>query len=130
MILVDTSVWIDHFKNLNTPEAVLLQQLLDRNEDLCTCGIILTEVLQGIRDDAQYQKTRRYFNSLIYLPTGRAVYLTAAEIFRIARKSGETIRRTADCIIAACALAGSAVLLERDTDFDVLAKHSRLQLLC
>jgi predicted nucleic acid-binding protein len=66
---VDASVWIDHFKNMHTPEAVLLQQLLDRNEDLCTCGIILTEVFQGIRDDAQYQKTRRYFNSLIYLPT-------------------------------------------------------------
>jgi predicted nucleic acid-binding protein len=130
MILVDTSVWIDHFRGLNTPEALALNLLLDRNEDLCTCGMILTEVLQGIRDDAQHQRTRRYFDSLIYLPTGRAVYLAAAEMFRAARKTGDTIRRTADCLIAACAVARSVVLLERDSDFDVLARTSKLQLFC
>ena len=75
MILVDTSVWIDFFRDNQTPQVYILKALLQDGESICTCGIVLTEVLQGIRDDRMYSKTQRYFESLIYLPENRSVFM-------------------------------------------------------
>ena len=47
MILVDTSVWIDFFRKKNTPQVEYLSNILENNEDLCICGVIITEILQG-----------------------------------------------------------------------------------
>ncbi len=126
IVLVDTSVWIDHFRGNETPAAARLTQLLEDEEDLCICGLVLTEVLQGIRSDAQHRRTRRALDSLIYLPTTRRAYGMAAELYRTARKHGVTIRRSLDCVIAGCALDHRVPILHRDRDFDHLARFSRL----
>jgi predicted nucleic acid-binding protein len=59
MVLVDTTVWIDFFADRSVPHVVALQQCIEIEEDLCLCGIILTEALQGIRTDKDYIKTKR-----------------------------------------------------------------------
>lgn len=128
MILVDTSVWIEFFRGRNTPEALYLCQAIENQDDLCTCGPILQEVLQGIRADADHVKTKQYLLSLVYLPVGRASYLDAADIYRWARRRGETLRKPIDCVIAACAIRQSAFLLERDSDFDAIARYAPLKL--
>lgn len=128
MILVDTSVWIEFFKGRNTPEALYLSQAIENEDDLCTCGPILQEVLQGIRTDADHSKTKEYLLSLVYLPVGKARYLDAADIYRRARRKGETLRKPIDCVIAACAIRQSALLLERDKDFDAISRHAPLKL--
>jgi len=68
MVLVDTTVWIDFFAARSSPHVAALESLIERREDICICGIILTEVLQGIRKDSEFQKTRDLFNNLIFLP--------------------------------------------------------------
>jgi len=127
MILVDTSVWVDYFADRDTPGTRRVVQMLEQDEDLCICGPILTEVLQGIRHNKDFLKTKRHFGCLVYLPVGRKTYLRAADLYREARKHGETIRKTIDCIIAACAIQHSVFLLENDTDFDAIARHSSLK---
>lgn len=128
LILVDTSVWIEFFKDENTPEALYLSQAIEKEEDLCTCGPVLQEVLQGIRADVDHAKTKEYLVSLVYLPIGKPIYLDAAALYRRARKRGETLREPVDCVIAACAIRQSVFLLERDGDFDAIARHSPLRL--
>jgi len=49
MVLVDTTVWIDFFADRSEPHVAALQELIENEEDLCLCGVILAEVLQGIR---------------------------------------------------------------------------------
>ena len=46
MILVDTSVWIDYFRGVATPQSDKLDTLLGV-EQVFTGDLILTEVLQG-----------------------------------------------------------------------------------
>ena len=128
MILVDTSVWIEFFKDTKGPEARFLIQAIEDEEDLCTCGPVLQEVLQGIRIDADHAKVREYLLSLVYLPVGRSTYLDAAALYRRARKKGETLRKPVDCVIASCAIRQSVFLLERDGDFDSIARYSTLRL--
>ena len=127
VILVDTSVWIDFFAGRDTPYVTTLEQLIMDEEDLALCGIILTEILQGIGDDASYRQVKRFLDPLIMLPMPETVYVRAADIYRKLRKSGITIRKTNDCIIAATALEHHCQLLHNDKDFLPIAEHFSLK---
>jgi len=127
MMLVDTSVWIDFFAARNTAQVVALESSIDQREDLCLCGVILTEVLQGIRDDRQYKQTESLLSNLIYLPMDRSTFLLAANIYRTLRSRGITIRNSVDCMIAAVCIEHEANLLHNDRDFDHIADIFGLQ---
>jgi len=71
MVLVDTTVWIDFFSDRNEPHVVTLQELIDKEEDLSLCGVILAEVLQGVRSDTDFIKTKEYLGDLISCPCSR-----------------------------------------------------------
>lgn len=121
MTLVDTSVWIDFFAARNTAQVAVLESLIDQREDLCLCGVILTEILQGIRDDNQHEQTESILSNLIYLPMVRSTFLFAADIYRTLRSRGITIRNSVDCMIAAVCIEHKAHLLHNDRDFDRIA---------
>jgi predicted nucleic acid-binding protein len=127
-VLVDTTVWIDFFHDRPLPHVVTLQELIENDDDVCVCGVILTEVLQGIRKDADYRKTRDYFESLVFLPMRRATFLRAADVYRSLRKKGVTIRKSVDCLIAAVAIEYNVPLLHNDRDFDQIATGSKLKI--
>lgn len=127
MILVDTSVWVDFFAGRDLPHVVRLERFILDKEDLALCGIILTEILQGIADDTSYRRVRRYVSPLLMLPMPESVLVRAADIYRKLRKSGITIRKSNDCIIAATALEHHCQLLHNDKDFAPIAKHYSLK---
>ncbi len=127
MILVDTSVWIDFFAGRDLPHVATLEQFILDNEDLALCGIILTEILQGIADDSTYRDVQNVLGSLIMLPMPQAVFVPAADIYRRLRKQGITIRKTNDCIIAATAVEHSCRFLLNDKDFMPITKHFPLK---
>lgn len=126
-MLVDTSVWIDFFAARNTAQVALLESTIDQRVDLCLCGVILTEVLQGIRDDKQYMQSESVLSNLIYLPMDQSTFLLAANIYRTLRSRGITIRNSVDCMIAAVCIEHKADLLHNDRDFDYIADVFGLQ---
>lgn len=126
MVMVDSTVWVDFLRGQEFPQTRIIVSLLE-DDDICICGPVLTEVLQGIMDAERYQKINSLFSSLVYLPIERGDYLLAATIYRAARVDGKTIRRTMDCVIAACAITHQISLLHRDRDFDVIAHYSKLR---
>lgn len=121
-MLVDTSVWIDLFAGRATPQVGVLEQSIQNSDDIALCGIILTEILQGIRDDRQFRRVRRYLQPVLMLPITETTFVRAAELFRRLRKQGRTIRKTNDCIIAATAIEHGMPLLHNNRDFDILAR--------
>ncbi len=127
MVLVDTTVWIDLFAAKSTPEVNELERLLNEGEDICTCGIILTEVLQGIREDEDYQRTLSRFNTFLFLPMNRQAFVRAAELYRSLRRRGVTIRKPVDCMIASIAIEHDIALLHNDRDFDPIEIHCGLK---
>ena len=128
MVLVDTTVWIDFFADRNEPHVATFQELIENEEDLSLCGVILAEVLQGIRSDTDFTKTKEYLNDLIFLPMRQTTFLRAAEIYRSLRKKGITIRKPVDCMIASVAIDYNIYLLHNDRDFDHIAKHLKLRI--
>ena len=129
MVLVDTTVWIDFFGDSSTPQVARLQELIESDEDLCLCGVILAETLQGIRSEAEYRRTRDHLDSLILFPMHRATFVRAAELYRALRKKGVTVRKPVDCMIASVAIEYNLSLLHNDRDFNHIAEHSELKIL-
>jgi predicted nucleic acid-binding protein len=117
MILVDSSVWIDYFNGKDTPQTAKLDELL--GVELLGIGdIILTEILQGFRADADYQTAKKMLTSLtIFNMLGIDVAVKSADNFRILRKQGITIRKTIDVIIATFCIENDHFLLFSDKDF-------------
>jgi predicted nucleic acid-binding protein len=127
MVLVDTTVWIDFFAAKSTPEVAELERLLNEEEDICTCGIILTEVLQGIRQDEDYRRTLSRFETFLFLTMDRPSFVRAAELYRSLRRRGVTIRKPVDCMIASVAMEHNIALLHNDRDFDPIEAHCGLK---
>ncbi len=127
MPLVDASVWIDFLADRPTPEVGELDRLLNQGGLVYTCGIVLTEVLQGFRADEDYRKTLSRFDDLVYIAMRRRTFLAAADIYRSLRRKGITIRKSVDCMIAAVAIEHHLPLLHNDRDFDPIERHCGLK---
>lgn len=63
MILVDSSVWIDYFNGNDTDEVKKLDLYLGTHP-IAIGDIILTEVLQGFKNDSDYQTAKTLLISL------------------------------------------------------------------
>lgn len=127
IVLVDTSVWINFFKGVETNASLFLKKNLG-NVIIATCPVIMQEVLQGINNDKEFKKVSLYFNELIKL-TGNAYELAhnAAALYREIRKRGFTVRKPNDCLIAVYAIKNNIQLLHDDKDFQSIAMNSTLQ---
>jgi predicted nucleic acid-binding protein len=129
MILVDTSVWIDYFNGRSTPETNALDGVLGR-EPVLIGDLVLTEVLQGFRRDADYRKARTLLETLeLRTLGGRQIAMAAADNYRALRRRGITPRKTVDMIIGTYCIVHGLTLLHADRDFDVLEKELRLLVL-
>ena len=129
MTLVDSTVWIDFFRGEDLAHVHELVRLIESNEDVCICGVILTEVLQGIRDDKEYSRTLASFDELVLLPMTQQTFVKAADLYRTLRSRGLTIRNAIDCMIAAVAIEHDVPLLQHDRDFEAIASLGTLRLL-
>lgn len=129
MILVDTSVWIEFFRDSAAPEVALLVTAIEADESIAYTGMILQEVLQGCPNQKAVDRIEDGFAAFVEVFPHRSTYRLAARLFRDARKKGLTVRSSVDCLIAACALETGAILLERDRDFLTLQRVCRLPLL-
>jgi hypothetical protein len=127
MVIVDTSVWVDFLRGKDTPEVSKLERFLSGGEDICVCGIILTEVLQGIRADSDYARTLSRFDSFLFLDMSRRTFVKAAQIYRTLRRRGITINKVVDCMIAAAAIEHNIALLHNDRDFDPIEESCGLK---
>lgn len=123
MILPDTSCWVDWVRN---PD--LLEETSPLFGEFVTCGPVLQEVLQGLRD-GPYPNVRESLLAipLIGDPTPLDMFLRAAEIYREGRRRGFTIRSTTDCLIAAIAIEHGATVWHKDRDFSVIARYTPLR---
>jgi hypothetical protein len=124
MMLVDTSVWIE-LLNGELGSKVTETELLD----FVTCGPIVQEVLQGLRDDPASAQVREGLLALPVLsdPLPIALFLSAAEIYRLGRAKGYTIRSSTDCLIAAIAIENGVPVWHKDRDFEAIARYTSLR---
>jgi predicted nucleic acid-binding protein len=127
VIVVDSSVWIDFFHGVITPEVERLDGLLGVTP-LAIGDLILVEVMQGFRTDQDVATARQLFRSLALLPMlGGSNAWKAAENYRQLRRKGITVRKTIDGIIATACIEANLPLLFSDRDFQPYVEHLGLE---
>ena len=127
MIVVDSSVWIDYFRGKRTVQAECLDWLLG-SQPIAVGDLMLTEVLQGFRDDREFDQAVGLFSSLEVIELGgRDVAIRAAAHFRWLRARGVSVRKTIDTIIATRCIVDGHALLFSDRDFEPFVRHLGLR---
>lgn len=118
MVIVDTTVWIDYLNGVVSPQTDWLDAEVERLR-LGLTDLILSEILQGMRDDNQAGLVQRELLKFeIFTMGGIELALAAARNYRTLRDKGRTVRRTIDSLIATFCLMNDHVLLHNDRDYD------------
>lgn len=126
MIFVDSSVWIDYFNGNPTPETEMLDAILG-SSPVCIGDIVLTEVLQGFKNEEDFDIATELLLSLnVVNVLDTSIALKSANNFRVLRKKGITVRKTIDVIIATYCIENSIPLLHSDKDFMPFHKYLNL----
>jgi predicted nucleic acid-binding protein len=120
MIVVDSSVWIDYFNGMITPQTDKLDILF--STDIILVGdLILAEVLQGFRHDSDYLTAKNLLELLEFREmVGKEIAIMSAGYYRTLRQQGITVRKTIDMLIGSFCIANQLPLLYADRDFDHL----------
>lgn len=129
-VLVDTSVWSLSFRKRGPADHPAVRRLglyLQEDRHVVLTGLILQEILQAFRSDTAFRRLVDYLEGFPLLEMPRANYVAAAELHRRCASRGISTS-TADCQIAASALAHDCALLTTDTDFQRIAEVCQLDL--
>ena len=129
--IVDTSVWSMALRRVGHQETQGVRKLtilLKEGERIFLPGVILQEILQGVRHSAQFKKIRESLSYFPFLDVTYDDFIFAAELFNSCRAKGIKAT-TIDFLIASLAIRNDCLLLTSDKDFIYIAKHSKLKLL-
>jgi len=123
MILVDTSILISYFKGQFDNKTQIFDEIISRGIPFGISPYTFQEVLQGARNEKEYEKLRDYLSTQIvyFLPEETATYEKAAKLYFDLRRKGVTPRSTMDILIALTAIENNLLLLHNDRDFDLMA---------
>lgn len=124
MYLIDTSVWIDYFREEDTEATALFSEVLDYGYPFGITPEIYQEVLQGAASEEDFEKLAEYLGTQKFYRAEDQIksYREAARMYFDCRRNGVTIRSTIDCIIAQISIEHGLLLLHNDRDFQHMAR--------
>lgn len=126
-VLIDSSVWIDFFRNKDSRFIDKLELLLESERAVYT-GIVTIELINGAKGKKELQVLKNIFDAMEMFSEKESTHLNAGKLgYEIARK-GYTLG-VVDLLIAQIAIENSLSLLTLDEHFKIIAKYSELRLL-
>lgn len=130
-VVVDTSAWSLALRR-REPQAASrtvwkLNALLQDGPPLVLIGVILQELLQGLRSHTQFKQMQRALAAFSLIEPTRDDYVEAARVRNLCASKGVQ-PGTIDCLIAAVCLRHDCLLLTADSDFQAIARHTALRL--
>ncbi len=129
-LFVDTSVWslaLRRNQDIEGSEVSRLRDALGGGEAIYTTGVVLQELLQGIRSPSQRTRIVEHFTSLPMLVPTRDDYIEAADLYNECRSRGIQVG-TIDALLARLCISHDLVILSTDRDFGYIAESTSLQL--
>ena len=131
MILADTSVLIGYLKGSKGIPYDKMDYIVNNDIPYGICNYVYQELLQGSRDEREYNLLKEYLDSLPFydLRYGKKSFENAALMYMNCRKKGITIRSSLDVIIAEIAIENDLYVLHNDNDYVNIAKvYKKLKL--
>jgi len=123
-VVVDACVWslaLARRAPRETPAVATFRRLIEDGEEILVPGIVLQELLQGLRSDSAAARLRAVLEPFELVAGDADDFARAATIFRSCRARGIGVA-TIDALIAAIAIGRDAALLTADADFARMAE--------
>ena len=99
-VIVDTCIWIEYFRSKSTISN-RLKDLISNNL-VVGAGVVLAELLQGIKTNKEQKIIIDAFNSFEYIETTKDLWIESGKLAGELRSLGKTIPLS-DIILACCA---------------------------
>jgi predicted nucleic acid-binding protein len=104
-VLVDSSAWIEFLGGTGSAVDLRLTEFIAEGQPLAVTEPVLMELLMGADDDAHAERLRRLLLAFDLRPLkGIRDAERAADLYRLCRRAGRTVRSSLDCLIASVAL--------------------------
>lgn len=126
MLPIDTSVWIEVFRDRRGQVRQQLETLISNREVLLTRFTQL-ELLQGSLNEQEWDLLSTYLETQSYVELTARSWQAAARIYFDLRRRGLTVRSPIDCCIAQVVLENNLLLIHNDRDFETIAQVRSLQ---
>ena len=119
--LIDTSVWIDVFRDTSGGTASRVRSLV-ADDDVVLTRFNQLELLQGAADEREWAMLADFLDGQDYVEASGDTWRDAARIYFDLRRRRRTIRSPIDCCIAQLAIKNDLRLLHEDRDFETIAE--------
>ncbi|MBN2467360.1 MAG: PIN domain-containing protein [Deltaproteobacteria bacterium] len=116
-VLADTCIWIDYFRT-SSPTSEELKKLI-REEAVVSTGVVLLELLQGIKKPGDKNVVKDVIMALPFLDATRESWVLAGEIGFTLRKKGVVIPAT-DLLVAAVGKINGCAIFSIDAHFKLI----------
>lgn len=126
MLLIDTSVWIDVFRDRSGQVRQQLEDLI-AERDVLLNRFTQLELLQGSLNEQEWNLLSTYLEAQDYIEITANSWQSAARIYYDLRRQGLTVRSPIDCCIAQMALENNLLLIHNDRDFETITQVRSLQ---
>jgi predicted nucleic acid-binding protein len=132
VILLDASILSAAYRRNKRPAAprapvTVLGRMIRANFSLGVPGIVLQEVLAGVRSHSQFQQLKSHLAAFPLLLATEADHVEAARITQ-ACLVHKVLCSAAEALIAAQAVAAEARLFTLDRAYSAIAQHAGFQL--
>jgi predicted nucleic acid-binding protein len=122
---VDTSVWIQYFREGGSELGDFIDELIDDGR-VHINGIVLAELLTGARNAADFGRLASALAGLKFVPNDRASSESAGRSGFALKKKGVSVPLS-DIIIATDCIDHGLVLIESDNHYAAIAAHLPLK---
>lgn len=128
-MIVDTSAWVEYLRNTGSPTHLALRSEVDGGRPIATPAAVVMELLAGCRTEPEARQLLQLMSRFeILIPDSLGHFQHGALLYRTCRRAGCTIRSMVDCMVAAAAVDADRPLLARNRDFEMIARHTKLEL--
>jgi len=125
-VLIDTSVWVEYFRGKDHELVESVKDLI-RTQRAVMCGVVLSELLAGVRAKKSQDTLSQTLDALEYAEVSRSTWILAGEMSSRLKQQGIGIPLT-DLILASLAIECDSELLTLDSHFDQIPEVKRFKL--
>jgi hypothetical protein len=124
-VLIDTSIWVEYFRGKNQELVESVKHLI-RTRRATLCGIVLSELLAGVRAKKSRDTLKQTLDALEYTEVSRDTWILTGELSSNLKHQGISVPLT-DLILAALALENDSELFTLDNHFDRIPNLKRFK---
>lgn len=126
-ILIDTSVWIEYFRN-QSPVFVGFVAELVKTREVCVPRIVLAELMQGAKSEKELSVIAEFMDAFSIIDQTDQTWINAGRLSHELRRRGKNINLT-DCYIAVIAQENNCAIFTLDRHFKEIRQYAGVQLI-